>query len=65
MTGWRDRLLAEKDDLDAKRFALGLYLNTEREKTLPQAARELLRLQALAMNLYSEILEVRIRISAQ
>jgi hypothetical protein len=55
-----ERVIAEKTDLDARLVALLSFIDTVTFHKLPEAEQKRLRLQRLAMSLYSEVLSQRI-----
>jgi hypothetical protein len=57
---WRERLVAEKADLDAKHERLGKFKNTEAFARLPWQEQERLNTQGHLMCAYSAVLGERI-----
>lgn len=64
-TSWQRRVIAEKMNLDDNLRRLTEYVRTPEFDALPSEDRMLLLNQALAMQLYSNILTERIRIFAR
>ena len=60
MIPYQERVVAEKEELDAKIFKLTRLKNSEAFATLPRIEQECLSVQLHVMNLYSDILRTRI-----
>ena len=56
----QERVVAEKEELDAKLFKLVQFKSTETFAKLPQIEQERLIVQVQVMRLYSDILRTRI-----
>jgi hypothetical protein len=56
----QERVIAEKDDLDAKRDRLRAFFGTDLYREIDKAEQSRLNRQLEAMTLYSNILEERI-----
>lgn len=56
----QERVVAEKKDLDDKRIKLGAFIDGKIYPVLPEAERNRLTQQAIAMTTYSTILGERI-----
>ena len=57
---YQQRVIVEKTELDLKIIKLAKFLNTSTYKELPETSRSLLMMQMRIMNLYSDILAMRI-----
>lgn len=60
MTPYQERVVAEKEELDAKILKLAQFKISEAFATLPRIEQERLSVQLQVMNLYSDILRTRI-----
>lgn len=60
MAPYQERVVAEKEELDAKLLKLAQFKNTETFANLSQIEQERLILQSQVMKLYSDILCTRI-----
>jgi len=59
-TTFKDRLFAEKEDLDAKRSKLAVFQQSAVFQTIEPFQKSLLEIQAIAMATYSQCLKERI-----
>ena len=60
MRDYKERVIAEKKELDAKLQRLSVFLDGDSLKTLPQAEQERMQRQLVIMKDYSMVLEERI-----
>ena len=60
MQAYQQRVIDEKNELDAKRYALGTFKNLDTFALLPWQEQERLNTQAHLMTMYSAVLGERI-----
>jgi len=61
MYDYQERVIKEKQELDAKREKLAVFLKSGRLKTMSEDEQERIRRQFVIMNRYTEILGERIK----